>query len=102
MDQGLTAEDSTSLSRLLYTAQKSVNMEVRVSTSNDSLEKRIAQLERKNLLLVRSAALVLIAVCCSLILGWSQAPARSEPLRVKGGLIIEDQSGQARVLIGAP
>ena len=72
-----------------------------MANENDSIESRLARLERTNRVLTGLGSTMFLLVCSVAIAGFSQSGTSQEPLRARG-LIIEDSTGRPRILIGAP
>ena len=65
------------------------------------IEKRLAQVERMNRVLVGTISTTFLLTCSALLAGFSQSPPSQEPLRARS-LIIEDSAGRPRIVMGAP
>jgi len=74
------------------------------TSERDQLERRIRRMERQNLALFSVGAVLAATLAISIAKTDQIAVKAAEPptvLRVKG-LVIEDQQGRARILVGAP
>lgn len=73
-----------------------------MADGNDSIETRLARVERTCRLLVGILSTTGLLACSALVAGFSsQSPSSPEPLRTRS-LIIEDAAGRARIVMGAP
>jgi hypothetical protein len=72
-----------------------------MADGKEPLENRLARIERTNRVLSGIISTMFLLVCSAVLAAFSQPSPSQEPLRVKG-LIVEDGSGQPRILIGSP
>jgi hypothetical protein len=72
-----------------------------MTARNDNVESRLTQIEQRNRVLTGMITILFLVGCSGILVGWSQSRPSPELLRVRG-LIVEDASGQARILIGSP
>ena len=72
-----------------------------MADKNDPMEKRLAQLERTNRILVGVISTTFLLVCSAVAAAFSQSAPAQESLRTRS-LIIEDAAGRPRIVMGAP
>jgi hypothetical protein len=68
---------------------------------NESIENRLARVERTNRVLVGIISTTFLLTSSALLAGFSQSAPSQEPLRTRS-LIIEDSAGRPRIVMGAP
>jgi hypothetical protein len=68
---------------------------------NNSMEHRLARIERTNRILMVVISTTFLLMSAALLSGFTQSGSSQDPLRAKG-LIIEDSTGRPRIMIGAP
>ena len=66
-----------------------------------AIERRLARVERTNSILAGLVSTMVVFACSAVLAAFSQTGPSAEPLRARG-LIIEDATGQPRILLGAP
>src|SRR5678815_6116601 len=68
---------------------------------NDSIERRLARVERANRILASIVSVAFLLMCSAMLAAFSQSASSQEAVRTRS-LTIEDAAGRPRIVMAAP